>query len=44
MEGLRGIKKAFVDICVDPSGLTITFHGIPRYDWAKGGERVSSEE
>ena len=41
---MEGIKKAFVDICVDPAGLTIIFHGIPRYNWAKGGEQVSSEE
>ena len=44
MEGLRGIKKAFVDICVDPAGLTIIFLDIPWYNWAKGGEQVSSEE
>lgn len=41
---MEGIKKAFVDIGVDPAGLTIIIHDIPRYNWAKGGEQVSSEE
>jgi 4-oxalocrotonate tautomerase family enzyme len=41
---MEGIKKAFVGIGVDPAGLTIIIHDIPRYNWAKGGEQVSSEE
>ena len=41
---MEGIKKAFVDIGVDPTGLTIIIHDIRRYNWAKGGEQVSSEE
>ena len=41
---MEGIKKAFADIGVDPAGLTIIIHDIPRYNWAKGGEQVSPEE
>jgi 4-oxalocrotonate tautomerase family enzyme len=41
---MRGIKKAFEDIGVDPSGLTIIIHDILRYNWAKAGEQVSKEE
>ena len=41
---MEGIKKAFVGIGVDPAGLTIIIHDIPRCNWAKGGEQVSSEE
>ena len=40
---ILGIKKAFIDIGVDPAGLTIIIHDIPRYNWAKGGEQVSKE-
>lgn len=40
---MQGIKKAFKDIGVNPDGLTIIIHDIPRYNWAKGGEQVSKE-
>ena len=40
---MKGIKKAFMDIGVDPAGLTIIIHDIPRYNWAKGGEQVSKD-
>jgi 4-oxalocrotonate tautomerase family enzyme len=40
---MKGIKKAFMDIGVDPAGLTIIIHDIPRYNWAKGGKQVSKE-
>ena len=42
-ELMEGIKKAFEDIGVDPEGLTIIIHDIPRYNWAKGGIQVSTE-
>ena len=41
---MEGIKKAFMDIGVDPASLTIIIHDVPRYNWAKSGEQVSSEE
>jgi 4-oxalocrotonate tautomerase family enzyme len=41
---MEGIKKAFKDIGVDPAGLTIIIHDIPRYNWGKSGEQVSTEE
>jgi 4-oxalocrotonate tautomerase family enzyme len=40
---MKGIKKAFIDIGVDPAGLTIIIHDVPRYNWAKGGEQVSKD-
>jgi 4-oxalocrotonate tautomerase family enzyme len=40
---MKGIKKAFMDIGVDPNGLTIIIHDVPRYNWAKAGEQVSKE-
>ncbi len=40
---MKGIKKAFMDIGVDPNGLTIIIHDVPRYNWAKSGEQVSKE-
>ena len=40
---MKGITRAFKDIGVDPAGLTIIIHDIPRYNWAKGGEQVSKE-
>ena len=40
---MKGIKKAFMDIGVDPAGLTMIIHDIPRYNWAKGGEQVSKD-
>jgi 4-oxalocrotonate tautomerase family enzyme len=40
---MKGITKAFKDIGVDPTGLTIIIHDIPRYNWGKGGEQVSKE-
>jgi 4-oxalocrotonate tautomerase family enzyme len=40
---MEGIKKAFQDIGVDPSGLTIIIHDIPRYNWAKEGKQVSTD-
>ena len=40
---MKGITKAFKDIGVDPAGLTIIIHDIPRYNWAKSGEQVSKE-
>ncbi len=40
---MEGIKKAFMDIGVDPAALTIIINDIPRYNWAKGGEQVSKE-
>lgn len=40
---MKGIKKAFEDIGVDPAGLTIIIHDIPRYNWAKSGKQVSTE-
>jgi 4-oxalocrotonate tautomerase family enzyme len=40
---MKGIKKAFMDIGVDPAGLTIIIHDVPRYNWAKGGEQVSKD-
>jgi 4-oxalocrotonate tautomerase family enzyme len=41
---MEGIKKAFEDIGVIPAGLTIIIHDVPKYNWAKGGEQVSTEE
>ena len=41
---MKGIKKAFEDIGVNPAGLTIIIHDIPKCNWAKGGEQVSTEE
>lgn len=40
---MKGIKKAFMEIGVDPAGLTIIIHDVPRYNWAKGGEQVSKD-
>jgi 4-oxalocrotonate tautomerase family enzyme len=39
-----GIAKAFQDIGVDPAGLTIIIHDIPKYNWGSRGEQASTEE
>lgn len=40
---MNGITKAFEDIGVKSSALTIIIHDNPRYNWAKEGKQVSSE-
>ena len=41
---MKGIAKAFEDIGVDPQGLTIIIHDIPKCNWGSRGEQVSTEE
>ena len=40
---MKGITKAFEDIGVEASALTIIIHDIPRHNWAKEGKQVSKE-
>lgn len=40
---MKGISKAFKEIGVNPAGLTIIIHDIPRYNWAKEGKQASTE-
>jgi 4-oxalocrotonate tautomerase family enzyme len=41
---MKGIAKAFEDIGVDPQGLTIIIHDIPKFNWGSRGEQASTEE
>jgi 4-oxalocrotonate tautomerase len=42
-KAIKGITKAFEDIGVSASAVTVIIHDIPKENWGSGGEQASKK-